>query len=112
MSLSLSRRILLGKLTATLAAAGSAATVAPPSRAADATADTPHLDPREPLAASLGYVHEASTLDRSRFPTYQPGQLCSNCGQVQGAPGAPWRPCVLFPKRLVSAEGWCQAWIR
>lgn len=111
MSLCLSRRILLGKLTATLAAAGGATALAPPARA-DAAPAVPHLDPREPLAASLGYVHDARTIDPARAPTYKPGQLCSNCSQLQGAPDAAWRPCALFPNRLVSAEGWCQAWIR
>jgi hypothetical protein len=71
-----------------------------------------HLNPRDAAAIALGYHESASTVDPKEFPTYQPGQTCSNCLQLQGTPGEPWRPCNLFPGLPVSAAGWCTAWVK
>jgi len=79
----------------------------------EARADTAdHLSPTEATAAALGYHENAKTVDAKQFATYQAGQLCSNCLQLQGTPGQPWRPCNLFPGKLVSADGWCKVWVK
>lgn len=78
-----------------------------------ALADAPvHLSPTDPAASALGYQEDAKTVDAKQFPTYQVGQTCSNCLQLQGQAGQPWRPCNLFPGKQVSADGWCKVWVK
>ena len=38
------------------------------------------------------------------------GSTCENCLQLQGSAGANYRPCGLFPGKLVSVGGWCSSW--
>jgi hypothetical protein len=70
----------------------------------------PHLDVKEPAAAAVGYVESAAKVDLKKYPTYSQGSSCENCLQLEGAAGAPYRPCTLFPGKLVAAAGWCSAW--
>ncbi|MCC5853104.1 MAG: high-potential iron-sulfur protein, partial [Alkalimonas sp.] len=39
------------------------------------------------------------------------GQYCHNCNLIQGE-DADWRPCAIFPGKLVANEGWCAAWVK
>lgn len=71
-----------------------------------------HLSPTDAAATALGYHEDAKAVDAKQFSTYQPGQICSTCVQLQGTPGQPWRPCNLFPGKLVSADGWCKVWAK
>lgn len=73
-------------------------------------ADMPKLEESDATAVALGYKHDASTVDASTYPKYEEGQKCSNCVLIQGEEGAEWRPCPIFPGKLVSAEGWCNSW--
>ena len=75
-------------------------------------AELPNLSPTDPMAAALGYHESAVKVDAKAFPTYQPTQSCVNCAQLQGATGAAWRPCALFPGKLVAADGWCKVWAK
>ena len=61
-----------------------------------------HVDPEDPQAKALQYVHK-STKD---------GQQCAGCALAQGSAGDAWRPCGIFPGKLVSSEGWCAAWAK
>lgn len=106
MSDSLSRRQALKRLVLLVGAAG----VVEGTRPAQA-AELPHLSPTDPTAVALGYHELASTVDRKEFQTYQPGQRCETCLQLQGQDGQPWRPCNLFPGQLVNAQGWCRVWV-
>jgi hypothetical protein len=72
-------------------------------------AELPHLDVKDPAAVALGYVENASQVDAKKYPTYVKGSRCDNCLLLQGASGA-YRPCNLFPGKLVSAAGWCSGW--
>jgi hypothetical protein len=65
------------------------------------------VSPRDPLAQSLGYSESASSVDRSRFPTYKQGQTCSTCRFYQGSLGAQYGPCQIFSNKTVSSIGWC-----
>jgi hypothetical protein len=56
----------------------------------------------DPSAKALKYVHESP----------DEGKLCSNCSYIQGEVGAEWRPCPLFPNKLVNNKGWCAAWVK
>ena len=70
----------------------------------------PHLDVKEPAALAVNYVEDAGQIDVKRNPTYSPGSTCENCLQLQGSAGASYRPCTLFPGKLVSVSGWCRGW--
>jgi hypothetical protein len=43
-------------------------------------------------------------------PAYVQGSNCENCLQLQGSAGDNYRPCGIFPGKLVSVSGWCTAW--
>jgi hypothetical protein len=74
------------------------------------SAAAPHLDVKDPAAVAVGYVESAATVDPKKYPSYSQGSNCENCLQLQGAAGAGYRPCTLFPGKLVAAAGWCSAW--
>ena len=54
----------------------------------------------DPTAVALKYTHN-SKVD---------GQNCANCLYIEGQAGADWRPCGIFPGKLVASQGWCSAW--
>lgn len=68
------------------------------------------LDVKDPAAVALGYVENASQVDLEKYPAYVKGSNCENCLQLQGAAGNNYRPCSLFPGKLVSVSGWCKGW--
>jgi len=76
----------------------------------DAAAANPKLDPKDPMAAQLGYVEDARNVATKKFPSYKPGQTCANCALVHQPYGF-FRPCKLFSNKLVSAKGWCSGWV-
>jgi hypothetical protein len=128
MSNSLSRRSLLKNIaiaagTAVAANAAAAATTAPaaaPAKPAAAGAAKPaapaagpaKLDPKDAAAVALGYHEDAKKVDPKKFPMHKANQLCSNCLQIQGKAGEAYRPCNLFPKKLVADKGWCKVWVK
>jgi hypothetical protein len=73
-------------------------------------ATPPHLDEQDPMAKSLGYTHDVKTVDPKANPMFKPGSNCANCVQIKGNAGDAWRPCTLFPNKLVNANGWCRVW--
>lgn len=105
----LTRRQMLGVTVGAAAGLAGIATVASAPAAAQAL---PHLDENDPTAKALHYVHDAKLVDPKKNPTYKPGHHCANCVQLTGKDGDAWRPCNLFPKKLVSANGWCSAWVQ
>ncbi|MFT5541674.1 MAG: hypothetical protein ACI97K_002280 [Glaciecola sp.] len=56
----------------------------------------------DPTAIALKYVH-ASKVE---------GQYCDNCQYIIGEDGKDWRPCGIFPGKVVAAKGWCSAWMK
>lgn len=102
----LDRRTLLKKALVGMAALPAAGLV----REAAAQQSLPHIEESEPLAISMGYVHDASKLDPNKVPQYKPGSRCDNCVHLVGKEGDEWRPCNLFPGKLVNAKGWCKVW--
>jgi hypothetical protein len=103
----LSRRDLL----VALAAAGGAVGLGATADRAHA-ADLVKLDPKDPQAVALGYIADAKTVDPKSNPTYAAGQQCTTCLQIQGKDGDTFRPCSIFPGKLVSANGWCRVWTK
>ncbi|MEO7207642.1 MAG: high-potential iron-sulfur protein [Steroidobacteraceae bacterium] len=77
--------------------------------ASSRAAELPHLDVKDRAAVALGYVEKAAQVDAKKYPTYVKGSRCDNCLLLQGSGGA-YRPCNLFPGKLVSAAGWCTGW--
>jgi hypothetical protein len=80
--------------------------------AAEAAVTPPHLPVTDPMAVALGYVADAAKIDPKKTPTWKAGQKCSTCLQLQGKAGDAFRPCNLFPGKLVSADGWCKAYVK
>lgn len=80
-------------------------------RDAVAQGDVPKLDESDPQAKALAYVHDASKVDPAKTPQFKEGSNCANCLQIQGKDGDEWRPCNIFPGKLVHANGWCKVWV-
>jgi hypothetical protein len=74
--------------------------------------EVPHLELDDPTARALYYVHDVEDLDLTdpRAANYEEGENCASCVQLQGEEGEEWRPCTLFPGKLVAAAGWCSVW--
>jgi hypothetical protein len=100
---SLSRRAIVKTLTLGAAAAALAA------REAEGAGE-PKLDPKDPRAAAVGYVEDAAQADVKKFPSFVKGSNCENCLQLQGSAGNSYRPCSIFPGKVVAIAGWCSAW--
>jgi hypothetical protein len=82
--------------------------------AAQATAARaqPNVDEKDPQAAALGDVADASRADAKKFPKSAGGQACSSCAQYQGKAGDATGLCPLFAGKQVAAKGWCSAWAK
>jgi High potential iron-sulfur protein len=100
------RRALVINLSVAAIAASAPVLLTQRSRAAEA----PHLDVKDPAAIAVGYVEDAGRVDPKKYPTYVKGSDCENCLLLQGASGSAYRPCNLFPGKLVAAAGWCSGW--
>ena len=65
---------------------------------------------KDPAAIAQGYVENTSQVDVKKFPQFVQGSNCENCLLLQGSAGNNYRPCSLFPGKLVSVSGWCKGW--
>ena len=72
--------------------------------------DMPKIEESDPIAQSLKYVHDASSVDPAQRANPAEVQTCDNCALIQGTEGDAWRPCQIFPGKLVAAAGWCSVW--
>ena len=75
-----------------------------------AAAELQKLSVKDPAAIAVGYVENASQVDSKKYPAYVKGSNCENCLQLQGSAGADYRPCSVFPGKLVAVAGWCSSW--
>jgi hypothetical protein len=73
-------------------------------------AEPNRLDVNDPAAMAQGYVENASQVDVKKFTQFVQGSNCENCLLLQGSAGNNYRPCSLFPGKLVSVSGWCKSW--
>jgi hypothetical protein len=110
MSENFSRR----RFLANVAVAVPAGTVLAQLANAQAPAALPKLEETDPSAKALLYVHDAKKVDTKNplAARFKPDQKCSNCSQIQGKDGEQWRPCGIFPGKLVNANGWCSVWAK
>ena len=74
-------------------------------------ADLPLLDEKDPLAAGLGYVSDATKADKAKYKTYAAGQACGTCALYQGK-ADPKGACPLYAGKQVLAKGWCSAFAK
>lgn len=95
----------------TLLVAGSAV-AAEAAKPASGYAGLPHLTPADPVAVALSYHENAKSVEAAKFPNYKPDQHCGNCLQLTGNEADTWRPCNLFPGKLVNAAGWCKVYVK
>jgi hypothetical protein len=70
------------------------------------------VNEKDPQAVALGYVADATKADKTKFKTYAPGQLCSNCALFQGKATDAAGGCPLFAGKQVAAKGWCSAYAK
>lgn len=63
------------------------------------TSETPKLNPEDPSAKALDYVHQSPTTKR-----------CGGCQLYRGSRSSEWGRCAIFSGRLVNTKGWCQSW--
>jgi hypothetical protein len=92
-----------------LSAAAAAGTVVLPVPKVRAQDEMPKLTEDDPMAQAMQYVNDSSTVDPASRPNPAEDQKCSNCALIQGDSGA-WRPCQIFPGKLVNENGWCSVW--
>lgn len=92
-----------------LSAVAAAGLVVRPGKEAQAQ-DMPKIEESDPVAQSLKYTHDASTVDPASRANPAADQNCANCALIQGADGDAWRPCQIFPGKLVNNAGWCSVW--
>lgn len=81
---------------------------------AQAQAAMPKLTLDDPSAKALLYVEDTKKVDRKnpQAARWTADQHCANCSQIQGKDGDEYRPCAIFPGKLVHANGWCSAWAK
>lgn len=105
MEKNLTRRALLKTMAVALPA--STAILQQDARAAD----LPRVDPNDPTAKALLYVEDPADLDKSNpaAARFEASQTCANCIQIQSDSGE-YRPCAIFPGKVVAAAGWCSVW--
>jgi hypothetical protein len=72
--------------------------------------DLPKLSEDDAMAKAMKYTNDASTVDPATRANPAADQSCLNCALLQGEEGAEWRPCQIFPGKLVNANGWCSVW--
>ncbi len=77
-----------------------------------ALAAAPMVDEKDPQAAALGYVADATKADKAKFKTYAAGQACSSCQLFQGKAGDAAGMCPLYAGKQVSSKGWCSAYAK
>ena len=94
--------------SATAVAAGATVIAAPIAFAQK----PPMVDPKDATAAALGYLVDATKVDKTKFPKYDATQNCANCAIFQGKASDPAGGCPLFAGKQVSAKAWCSAWAK
>jgi hypothetical protein len=92
-----------------LSAAAAAGCIVAAGRTSYAS-ELPHISEDDPMAQSMKYTHDASSVDAASRANPAADQTCANCALAQGSDGDEWRPCQIFPGKTVNANGWCSVW--
>ena len=75
-------------------------------------AELPHVDEKDTTAVGLGYKHDATKVDKAKFPKHAAGQACVNCQLYQGKAADAWGGCPIFAGKAVNAKGWCSGYVK
>lgn len=70
------------------------------------------VNEKDAQAVALGYVADATKVDKAKYKQYAAGQTCSNCALYQGKATDPAGGCPLFGTKKVAGKGWCSAWAK
>lgn len=89
------------------AAEAAAETVSTPA----ASGEMVKIEESDATAKALSYVHDASTVDKSKHPRFAAGQNCAGCAQYKANDADGWGGCAIFPGKLVADGGWCAGFI-
>ena len=108
------RRRFLAQVAIAVPAGAALLDAAVNTASAQAAAALPKLALDDPSAKAPLYVDDASTVDRKNplAARFTPDQNCANCSQIQGKDGDAYRPCAIFPGKLVASKGWCSVWAK
>ena len=70
------------------------------------------LNQDDPVARSLLYREDTRQVpaEHALAASHKPENKCANCVHLRGNAADQWRPCPVFPGRLVNAGGWCSVW--
>jgi hypothetical protein len=77
-----------------------------------AQAQAAKVDEKDPAAAAIGYKHDASKVDKQKYPKWAATQHCANCQLYQGKASDAWAPCAVVGGKQVNGKGWCTAWVK
>lgn len=80
--------------------------------ARSASAQAAKLEESDRTAVSLGYKHDATKVDKAKFPNFVAGRNCANCQLFAAKGNEEWAPCAAVGNKLVNAKGWCVAWVK
>lgn len=69
------------------------------------------VDEKDPQAVALGYVADATKVNKAKYKQFAAGQHCGNCALWQGGAAAAGG-CALFPGKQVANAGWCSAYAK
>jgi hypothetical protein len=70
------------------------------------------VDENDAQAKALGYVADATKVDKAKYKQYAAGQICSNCALWQGKADDAAAGCAIFPSKQVANKGWCSAYAK
>lgn len=73
-------------------------------------AQSTELQESDPEAIALQYKADAAKVDRTKSPSYKPGQTCATCSLFVPEAGSPRGACQVILGKDVTAVGWCNAW--
>lgn len=81
-------------------------------------ADAGVLSSKDPMAVQLGYIEDATKVDKKKWPKRDGAegakQFCYNCMFYQSTDADPSKskaaPCQIFAGKSVKAKGWCNSW--
>jgi hypothetical protein len=75
-------------------------------------ADAPgKLEESDPVAAALGYKEDTTKVDAAKYPNHKASQRCDGCALYTGKAGDATGPCGAVGGKLVTAGGWCAAFV-
>jgi hypothetical protein len=104
---SIRRKLLIGGVAVVAGAPLLRNTLISPAQAKDLV----KLTEDDPMAKALKYHRDATQAPRAeKAGTAADKQFCKNCKLIRADSGE-WRPCQIFPGKLVHETGWCNSWL-